>query len=168
RTALLPTRAQVDAARTIARAARDRLRGRMEITLVLPDYHRPYPKACMDGWGRRYLVVTPSGHAQPCHRAGTIDGLAMPSVRDGSLAAAWIESAAFRAFRGDAWMPEPCRSCERRDVDFGGCRCQAFALTGDAAATDPACALAPDHALVRAAIDDGAPAPALVPRVQAG
>jgi PqqA peptide cyclase len=83
RAALLPTRAQVDAARTIARAARDRLRGRMEITLVLPDYHRPYPKACMDGWGRRYLVVTPSGRAQPCHLAGTIDGLAMPSVRDG-------------------------------------------------------------------------------------
>jgi len=168
RAALLPTREQVDGARTIARAARDRLSGTMEITLVLPDYHRRYPKACMDGWGRRYVVVTPSGRAQPCHLAGTIAGLALPSLRDGSLAAAWIESAAFRAFRGDGWMPEPCRSCERRDVDFGGCRCQAFALTGDAAATDPACALAPDHALVRAAIDDGAPAPALVPRVQAG
>ena len=168
RAALLPTRAQVDAARTIARAARDRLRGRMEITLVLPDYHRPYPKACMDGWGRRYVVVTPSGRAQPCHLAGTIEGLTMPSVHDGSLAAAWIESAAFRAFRGDAWMPEPCRSCERRDVDFGGCRCQAFALTGDAAVTDPACPLAPDHALVEAAVAEAAAPPALVPRARAG
>jgi pyrroloquinoline quinone biosynthesis protein E len=149
RAALLPTAAQIDRASAVARRERRRLRGVMELAFVLPDYHRGVPKACMDGWGRRYVVVTPEGRVQPCHQAGMIAGLTLPSVRDG-LASAW-RSPAFEVFRGTAWMPEPCRSCPQREVDFGGCRCQAFALTGDAATTDPACSVAPSHALMLAA-----------------
>jgi pyrroloquinoline quinone biosynthesis protein E len=150
RAALLPTAAQLERARATAVAARRRLHGRMEIVLVLPDYHRGFPKACMDGWGRRFIVVTPHGRVQPCHQAGTIAGLGLPTVADGPLAVLW-RGPAFARFRGEAWMAEPCRSCPQRTRDFGGCRCQAFALTGDAAATDPACRLAPAHALVAAA-----------------
>jgi pyrroloquinoline quinone biosynthesis protein E len=105
----------------------------------------------MGGWARNILVVAPDGVALPCHQARTIAGLTFENVRDQSLAAIWTDSPGFRAFRGESWMPEPCRSCERRTVDFGGCRCQAFHLTGDAGATDPACRLAPRHDLVRAA-----------------
>jgi len=105
----------------------------------------------MDGWARRYLLVTPSGLALPCHQAARIETLEWQNVRDHSLGAIWHESPAFRAFRGEEWMPEPCRSCSRRALDFGGCRCQALALTGDAAATDPACVHAPRHDLVVAA-----------------
>jgi pyrroloquinoline quinone biosynthesis protein E len=151
RAALLPSTAAVARARGEALAARRGLRGRMEIAFVLADYHRGRPKPCMDGWGRRFIVVTPEGRVQPCHLAHTIAGLALPSVDDGSVAELWRTSAAFERFRGEDWMPEPCRSCPERSVDFGGCRCQAFALTGDAAATDPACRLAPDHAVVAAA-----------------
>ena len=151
RAAVLPPVAAVDRARDEAGRARHRLRGTMEITFVLPDYHRGRPKPCMDGWGRRYVVVTPDGRVQPCHLAHTIAGLALPNVEDGSLAELWATSAAFTRFRGEDWMPEPCRSCPERSVDFGGCRCQAFALTGDAAVTDPACRLSPHHALVTGA-----------------
>jgi pyrroloquinoline quinone biosynthesis protein E len=154
RAALLPTEAQIDAAHAAARAARERLRGVMEIVFVRPDYHRGVPKPCMDGWGRRYLVVTPEGRVQPCHLASTIAGLPLPTVRDGPLERLWASSPAFEAFRGEAWMEEPCRSCPQRTIDFGGCRCQAFALTGRAAATDPACRLAPEHHLVAAARRD--------------
>jgi pyrroloquinoline quinone biosynthesis protein E len=148
---LLPTRAQLDAAREVARAARTRLQGRMEVLFVTPDYYAELPKACMDGWGRRFLVVAPDGLVLPCHAAHTLPGLAFDSARTRPLADIWRRSPAFAAFRGEAWMPEPCRSCERRAVDFGGCRCQAYHLTGDAAATDPACSLAPAHALIEAA-----------------
>jgi len=103
----------------------------------------------MDGWARRYILVTPDGRALPCHQAGSIAGLAFESVRDRSLAELWQDSPAFRRFRGEDWMPAPCRTCDERQADFGGCRCQAFALAGDAAATDPACALSPRHQLVR-------------------
>jgi PqqA peptide cyclase len=150
---LLPTREQLDAAREVARQARRRLRGRMEVLFVTPDYYADFPKACMDGWGRRFLVVSPDGLVLPCHAAHTLPGLTFDNVRDRPLAEIWRASAAFDAFRGEAWMPEPCRSCERRAVDFGGCRCQAYHLTGDAAATDPACSLAPAHALIVAARD---------------
>jgi pyrroloquinoline quinone biosynthesis protein E len=149
RAALMPTTAQVDRAREVA--LRERRRGGMEIVFVVPDYHRGRPKACMDGWGRRYLVVTPDGRILPCHHAGTLPGFPSPSVRETPVAAAWRDSSLFGAYRGEAWMPEPCRSCPERTIDFGGCRCQAFALTGDAAATDPACALSPHHAIVTAA-----------------
>jgi PqqA peptide cyclase len=126
------------------------------IDAVVPDYHARFPKACVGGWGRRSLNVTPAGKVLPCHAAETIPGLQFWNVRDHSLADIWANSPAFNAFRGTAWMQEPCMSCPRRDQDFGGCRCQAFALTGDAAATDPVCQLSPLHGLVEnlAAIHD--------------
>jgi pyrroloquinoline quinone biosynthesis protein E len=149
-TALLPTRAQIDRARVVARAAKERLAGRMEVVFVLPDWHADRPRACMDGWARRFVVVAPDGTVLPCHAARALP-LPFESVRQGPLACIWREGEGMRAFRGETWMPEPCKTCDRRDVDFGGCRCQAFALTGDASATDPACSLAPQHALVREA-----------------
>jgi pyrroloquinoline quinone biosynthesis protein E len=148
---LLPSRAQLDRARAVADEARARLRGKMEVLFVLPDYYSDLPKACMDGWARRFLVIAPDGLVLPCHQAHTLPGLAFPNVRDTSLAFAWRESDAFRRFRGEDWMPEPCKSCDRRAKDFGGCRCQAFHLTGDAARTDPACHLSPDHRLIEQA-----------------
>ncbi|MFZ5892430.1 MAG: pyrroloquinoline quinone biosynthesis protein PqqE [Myxococcota bacterium] len=150
REALLPSAAQLEAARAIARAEKKRLEGRMEILFVLPDYYSDRPKACMGGWGQRYLLVTPQGQALPCHLAHTLPGLHFENVKHHSLAELW-DSEAFRAFRGESWMPEPCKTCERRTQDFGGCRCQAFALTADASATDPACALSPHHDLVKQA-----------------
>jgi len=151
RDALLPSAAEIERARADAAAARARLRGRMEILFVRPDYYADRPRACMDGWAQRYLLVTPDGVALPCHQARGLPGLAWENVRDRSLAAIWTDGPGFRAFRGEAWMPEPCRTCDEREKDFGGCRCQAFALLGDAAATDPACALAPRHDLIQTA-----------------
>jgi PqqA peptide cyclase len=168
RSALLPSRAQLERARAVAYDARQRLRGRMEVLFVLPDYYADRPKACMDGWGRRFIVVSPGGLVLPCHAAHTLPGLVFESVRDRSLAEIWTESPSMNAFRGEEWMPEPCRSCDRRTIDFGGCRCQAFHLTGHAEATDPACSLSPDHGLIEAAREAAAePAtttPALVYR----
>lgn len=161
RARLVPTREQIERARAAGRAAAERLRGRIEVLFVLPDYHTDYPRPCMGGWARTILVVAPDGLALPCHQARTIAGLEFASVRDESLEAIWADSRGFRAFRGEAWMQEPCRTCERRALDFGGCRCQAFHLTGDAAATDPACRLSPRHSLVRevrdAASDESGP-----------
>jgi pyrroloquinoline quinone biosynthesis protein E len=148
---LLPSRSQLDRARTIADEARERLRGKMEVLFVLPDYYSDLPKACMDGWARRFLVVAPDGLVLPCHQAHTLPGFEFPNARETSLDFAWRQSDAFRRFRGESWMPEPCRSCDRRQKDFGGCRCQAFHLTGNAAATDPACKLSPDHAIIEKA-----------------
>jgi PqqA peptide cyclase len=151
RAALLPSRDQLDAATATVEAARARLAGVMVIDYVLPDYYAYRPKACMGGWGRRFLNVTPAGKVLPCHAAETLTDLDFPSVAEASLAEIWYRSPAFERFRGTEWMPEPCRSCERREIDWGGCRCQAFALTGDAARTDPACALSPDHGLLSGA-----------------
>ena len=151
RRALLPTRDQLDRARTIAAKARQRLLGRMEVLFVTPDYYGQYPKSCMDGWGRRFIVVSPEGQVLPCHVAHTLPGFTFESVRDRPLGEIWANSSALNAFRGEGWMPEPCRSCDRRTRDFGGCRCQAYHLTGDASATDPACVLAPSHGLIEAA-----------------
>ncbi|HEY8090817.1 MAG TPA: pyrroloquinoline quinone biosynthesis protein PqqE [Polyangiaceae bacterium] len=152
-TALLPSRAQIERARVVAHEARARLAGRMEVVFVLPDWHADRPRACMDGWGRRFVVVAPDGAVLPCHAARSLP-LSFAGVREASLATLWADGEGMRAFRGEAWMPDPCRSCDRRHLDFGGCRCQAFALTGDARATDPACNLAPRHELVRAARAD--------------
>ncbi|MBP0464267.1 pyrroloquinoline quinone biosynthesis protein PqqE [Roseomonas sp. PWR1] len=152
RDALLPTRAQLDEATRTVQAARDAHRGRLVIDYVVPDYHAARPKACMGGWGNRFLAVAPSGRILPCHAAESIAGMAFPNVRETSLRAAWEDSDAFNRFRGTGWMREPCRGCEHAERDWGGCRCQAFALTGDAAATDPACALSPDRALLLAAV----------------
>ena len=148
RAALLPTAEQLAAARAVAVRARRALLGRMEVVFVVPDYHAGLPKPCMDGWGRRFIVVTPDGLALPCHAAHTLPGLSFENVRHWPLADIWYESPGFNAFRGESWMAEPCRSCPRRVLDFGGCRCQAFHLTGNAAATDPACSLAPRHDVV--------------------
>src|SRR5437773_1634636 len=155
---LLPTREQLDAAREVAREARRRLRGRMEVLFVTPDYYTDLPKACMDGWGRRFIVMSPDGLVLPCHAAHTLPGLRFDSVKDRPLREIWLDSPGFNAFRGESWMSEPCRSCERRGIDFGGCRCQAFHLTGNAAATDPTCHLSPDHGLIEAARDAAAAA----------
>ncbi len=141
--ALLPTRAQIQAAERIAVAAQRRLRGKMEVLYILPDYYGTRPKPCMHGWGQRYLTINPSGDVLPCQTAGAIPSLRFDSVREHSLEWIWHESEAFKRFRGTEWMPEPCRSCDQREKDFGGCRCQAALLTGDAANTDPACELSP-------------------------
>ncbi len=154
RAALLPTRTQLDAATTTVEAARAEHRGRLVIDYVVPDYHASRPKACMGGWGRRFLAVSPAGKVLPCHAAESIAGLVFPNIRETSLAAAWAESPAFAAFRGTGWMREPCRGCARAEQDWGGCRCQAFALTGEAAATDPACALSPQHHLLAGALEE--------------
>ncbi len=154
RRALLPTREQLERARALAADAKRRLQGRMEILFVTPDYYAEYPKTCMDGWGRRFILVSPDGLALPCHAAHTLPGLEFENVRARGLAEIWSGSPAFNAFRGEAWMPEPCRSCERRSIDLGGCRCQAYHLTGDAAATDPVCRLAPTHGLIEAAREE--------------
>jgi PqqA peptide cyclase len=151
RDGLLPSRSQLEQAETVVRAAHERLRGRMEIIYVLPDYYSRYPKPCMGGWGRRQLTVVPNGDVLPCPTAHQVP-LPRASVREHSLAWIWDRSPVFQAFRGTDWMPEPCRSCDRRELDFGGCRCQAFQLTGDAARTDPVCELSPDHELVNAAV----------------
>ncbi|MGH7271933.1 MAG: SPASM domain-containing protein, partial [Polyangiaceae bacterium] len=126
---------------------------------VLPDWHADRPRACMDGWGRRFVVVAPDGAVLPCHAATGLP-LVFEGVRTRPLRAIWEDGEGLRAFRGESWMRDPCKSCDRRAVDFGGCRCQAFALTGDASATDPACALSADHALVRSAREvAGSPRP---------
>jgi pyrroloquinoline quinone biosynthesis protein E len=151
RSHLLPTAAMIAEARATVAAARARLAGRMEIAAVLPDYFSDRPRACMDGWGRRYLVVAPDGRALPCHAAHTLPGLTFDNVMTRPLADIWSTSPAFTRFRGEEWMPKPCRTCDRRAVDFGGCRCQAYQLTGDMTLTDPSCKLSPRHDIVLAA-----------------
>ena len=127
----------------------------------MPDDYARSPKKCMDGWGSQYFAITPRGRMLPCHAAETITGLEFPSVREASLADIWVGAEIFNRFRGTDWMAEPCRSCEHRERDLGGCRCQAFALTGDANATDPACSLSPHHqamlTIAQADADSGAP-----------
>jgi pyrroloquinoline quinone biosynthesis protein E len=145
RAALMPTAEQVKRAVAAVERLRQRHHGEIVIDAVVPDYFARLPKPCVGGWGRRSLNVTPQGRVLPCHAAESIPDLEFWSVREHSLADIWANSPAFNAFRGTAWMREPCLSCARRDIDFGGCRCQAFALTGDARATDPVCHLAPGH-----------------------
>jgi PqqA peptide cyclase len=157
RAALQPTREQVERSREIAERAVQRYRGRMQITYVLPDYYEAYPKACYGGWGKLYLVIAPNGAVLPCHGATQITTLTFDNVRDRSLEWIWRESKAFQAFRGDSWMKDPCKSCPRKAVDFGGCRCQAFALSGDATNADPVCTLTP----LRRIIDEALLEPAL-------
>ncbi len=148
RAALLPTREQIeDAARAVAEETK--AHARPEILFVLPDYFRDRPKPCMGGWARAHIVIAPDGRVLPCHNAAQLP-LEFWNVRERSLAECWRDAPGMNAFRGKAWMREPCRSCPERARDFGGCRCQAFALTGDAANTDPACGLSPQHALITA------------------
>ena len=147
-TQLMPTRTQVHAAIAIASAAKQRLAGKMELVYVLPDYFETRPKPCMQGWGQRYLTVNPVGSVLPCPNATSIPGMNFESVRERTLAWIWNESASFNQFRGTDWMPLPCKECPQREIDFGGCRCQAALLTGDAGATDPVCTLSPHREIV--------------------
>ncbi|PWJ27020.1 pyrroloquinoline quinone biosynthesis protein E [Branchiibius hedensis] len=151
RSGLMPSRQQLEYAETVVREARERVGDRMEIIYVIPDYYSRYPKPCMDGWASRQFTITPNGDAFPCPAAQSLP-LPRANVREHSVAWVWQESELFNQYRGTDWMPDPCRSCDRRELDFGGCRCQAFALTGDAARTDPVCHLSPDHALVESAV----------------
>ncbi|HUC18704.1 MAG TPA: pyrroloquinoline quinone biosynthesis protein PqqE [Acetobacteraceae bacterium] len=146
RQSLIPPREEVRAAVQAVAEARERLKGQLVIDHVVPDYYARRPKACMGGWAQQFLNIAPSGLVLPCHAAQGIPGLRFDSVKERSLGEIWTHSEAFTRFRGTSWMPEPCRSCDRREIDFGGCRCQAMALTGDAGATDPACELSPHHA----------------------
>jgi pyrroloquinoline quinone biosynthesis protein E len=159
RNALMPSRAQVAAAEAVAESAIRRYGRQMQILYVLPDYYETTPKPCYGGWGKHYLLVMPDGRTLPCHGATHITTLSFDNVRDHPLRWIWEESSAFQAFRGDSWMKEPCRACPRKDIDFGGCRCQAFALTGDAAAADPVCTLTASRAIIDAAISDAASTP---------
>jgi pyrroloquinoline quinone biosynthesis protein E len=150
---LLPAHAQLEEARSIAHAARERLRGRMEILFVTPDYYTDVPRACMDGWGRRHLVVSPDGLVLPCHLAHTLPGLTFERAGTKPLLDIWEQSEGLNRFRGEAWMADTCRTCTYRTVDFGGCRCQAFHLTGHLEAMDPVCRWSPDHHLIHTARD---------------
>lgn len=152
RAGLLPSREQLKRSEVAVRAAQERYGEHMAIIYVIPDYYSRFPKPCMDGWAKRHLTVVPNGNALPCPTAQKLP-FPTASVREHPLKWIWEESPLFQAFRGTDWMPEPCRSCERKEIDFGGCRCQAFDLTGDAARTDPVCELSPDHALVADAVE---------------
>ena len=147
---LLPTREQVDRSVELLKRAEERLRGKINIEFVVPDYYAKYPKACMGGWGQKMMLIAPNGDALPCHAAQIIPGLHFDNLKDSDLREIWEKSEAFQKFRGEEWMPEPCKSCDRRTRDFGGCRCQALLLTGDATATDPVCSLAPQRSKVDA------------------
>lgn len=145
RESLMPTRAQAEEANLIVADARKRLKGVMVIDYVPADYHSDYPKRCMGGWGTTGLNITPDGTVLPCHAAQTIPSLSFDNVKDKPLSDIWYQGAAFNAYRGEDWMQEPCKSCDRRSLDFGGCRCQAMAIAGDASATDPVCVKSPLH-----------------------
>jgi len=145
RAALIPTKEKFLATVDIVEEAKARLLGVLNFDFVIHDHYATLPKACMGGWAKSIVVVTPSGRVLPCHAAQTLPGLQFDNARDGALADIWRYGSAFEAYRGESWMKEPCRTCERRTIDFGGCRCQAFAVTGDATAADPACHLSPDH-----------------------
>ena len=155
RAALLPTREQVFHAREIATAAKARLAGKIDIFYVLPDYYETRPKPCLNGWGQRYLTVNPTGEVLPCPTASSaIPDLRFENVRARDLEWIWRESESFNRFRGTEWMPEPCQSCPQKEIDFGGCRCQAALLTGNAANTDPVCTLSPNRAVVDAVLGE--------------
>lgn len=149
---LLPSRAQLRRAEAIARDYKVRYQGRMRVIFVVPDYYAERPKACMNGWGSIFLTIAPDGIALPCHAARQLPGLTFPSVREHPLEWIWHDSPVFNHFRGFDWMQEPCRSCDERFKDFGGCRCQAYLLTGDAAAADPVCTLSPQRHIVDDAV----------------
>ncbi|GAA3030088.1 pyrroloquinoline quinone biosynthesis protein PqqE [Actinokineospora globicatena] len=164
RAALMPTRAQLDAAEPVVRAARQRLAGRVEVVYVLADYQDRHPKPCMHGWGARQLTVAPDGTVLPCPSAHVITGLRFDNVTERPLAEIWYESSSFNAYRGEDWMRDPCRTCDRRGVDLGGCRCQAFLLTGAAENTDPVCVLSPHHDVVEQAVVPAADVPFVMRR----
>ena len=148
RSLLMPTQEQVERSVKVVEAAKERLRGRIHLEAVFPDYFGSYPKACMGGWGKQTMLVDPAGKVMPCHAAAVIPNLQFDNVRDHDLAWIWSESPAFNRFRGEDWMSPTCRACPRKSRDFGGCRCQAFLLTGHAEAIDPVCVYSPDHGML--------------------
>ena len=150
---LLPTRPQLDRSIETLKSAQERLRDKIRLEYVVPDYYAKYPKPCMGGWGRKLMLITPTGDALPCHAAKVIPGLTFDNVKDRGLREIWEMSEAFQKFRGEVWMQEPCKTCDRRELDFGGCRCQALLLAGDPAATDPVCSLAPTRGKVDAILE---------------
>jgi len=150
---LLPSREQIERAEAVVNRFRERVGNAMRIYFVVPDYYENRPKACMNGWGAVFLCVTADGLALPCHEARMLPGLEFPNVRDRDLRWIWYDSPAFNRYRGDEWMKEPCRSCPEKVKDYGGCRCQAYMLTGDAANADPVCDKSPHHALVTQAVE---------------
>jgi len=150
---LLPTRQQLDYCIERLDRAEEELRGKTRVVFVVPDYYAKYPKPCVGGWGRKLMLITPSGDALPCHAAPVIPGLKFENVKNRSLGEIWGHSEAFERFRGEDWMKEPCKSCERRTQDFGGCRCQAMLLAADPAATDPVCTLAPERPKIDAILE---------------
>jgi pyrroloquinoline quinone biosynthesis protein E len=150
RAGLLPTREQLDYCLQTMKKAEERLKGKTRVVFVVPDYYAKYPKPCVGGWGRKMMVIAPDGTALPCHAATVIPGMHFENVKEKSVREIWEDSSAFQKFRGEDWMQEPCKTCERRHQDYGGCRCQAFLLASDAAATDPVCSLAPTRASIDA------------------
>jgi PqqA peptide cyclase len=160
---LLPTRAQLDRSIEILKAAEVRLRGKIRVEFVVPDYYAKYPKPCMGGWGRKLMLITPSGDALPCHAAKVIPDLCFDNVKQRGLREIWETSAAFQKFRDEDWMQEPCKTCDRRTQDFGGCRCQALLLAGDPAAADPVCSLSPNRPKVDAILTNSNAFPPTAP-----
>ncbi len=150
---LLPSKAQFDEAEKIAQAYKKKVAGKMKIYYVIPDYYENRPKACMNGWGTTFLTIAPDGAALPCHSARDLPGLDIPNVKDYSIEEIWHQSKAFNFFRGFEWMKEPCRSCNEKENDFGGCRCQAYLMTGDMNIADPVCDKSPEHHRIQEAID---------------
>lgn len=148
RAALMPSREQLLAMDAAVRGRLPELAGRIVVDYVVPDYYARRPKSCMGGWARRFMNVTPRGRVLPCHAAETIPGMTFETVHDRSLSDIWRDGPAFARYRGTDWMPEPCQSCDHKEEDWGGCRCQALALAGSADATDPVCELSPAHAEV--------------------
>ncbi len=155
RAQLMPTRTQVERAQATAHTYQERLKGRMQIFYVVPDYFENRPKPCMSGWGAVFMAIAPDGTVLPCHAARQLPGLTFPNVREASLEWIWYDSPTFNRFRGQEWMREPCRTCPERHKDLGGCRCQAYLLTGDPANTDPVCDLSPLHHVVLKAVEEG-------------
>ena len=149
RSLLMPTQEQVDRSIPIVEAAKERLKGKIHLEAVFPDYYASFPKACVGGWGRQMMLIDPAGQAMPCHAAAVIPGLDFDNVREHGLGWIWRSSPAFNRFRGDSWMSETCLACPRKEKDFSGCRCQAFLLTGDAEAIDPVCGYSPHHGLLK-------------------
>ena len=173
RATLLPTRAEIERAIPIATAAKKRLLGKMELLFVVPDYYSDRPKPCMNGWGQKYITINPAGEVLPCPTAHEIKSLRFHNIREKSLAWIWKESEAFNRFRGTEWLPEPCHDCEFREVDFGGCRCQAALITGDASVTDPACEFSPHRKTLAQFVEasqkgEAASAPELIFRQNSG
>lgn len=145
---LLPTKEQFETAEAIAQAFKEKVAGKMKIYYVVPDFYENRPKACMNGWGTTFLTIAPDGATLPCHSARELPNFDCPNVKDFSVSEIWNDSKAFNFFRGFEWMQEPCRSCDEKEKDFGGCRCQAYLLTGDASATDPVCSKSPKHGVI--------------------